>query len=103
MLKYAYREPVATGPSKVALISRSIHKSHYLARRSAPGNVKVVLPRQSFRRVEVHRFPAVDPWEAYDIQPFLALLSLMRFVSIAGSGKSVLWCAVSHVSPFQVT
>src|SRR6266702_5688344 len=75
MLKHPYSEPIATGPSKVALISRSTHKSHYFVRSSAPGNSKVVLPRQSFRRVEIHRFPAVDPWEAYVIQPFPVPLS----------------------------
>src|SRR6266702_4874 len=44
ILKHPYSEPIATGPSKVALISRSTQKSHYLVRSSAPGNSKVVLP-----------------------------------------------------------
>lgn len=68
ILKCPHREPVASGPPKVALISRSIHKSHHLLRRSAQGISKVVLPRQSVRRMEDHRLSAVDPWQAYVIQ-----------------------------------
>ena len=48
MLKCLYRKAVAAGPPQVALVSQSIHKSHYLVRCSAQGNSKVVLPRQSF-------------------------------------------------------
>ena len=59
------REPVAAGPSNMVLISRSIHESCYPVRRSAPGNSNLVLPSQSFRRVEVQWLTFVDPWEAY--------------------------------------
>ena len=68
---------MATGPSKVVLISRSFHKSHYIVRGSAPGDRELVLPRQSFRRVEVHRLSTVDTWEAYVIHPHTLLRSLM--------------------------
>jgi hypothetical protein len=73
------RMPVATGPSKVVLVSRFIHKPCYPMWRSAPGNRKLVLPRQSFRRVEVHWLPALDPWQACVIHPLSAPLSDMYF------------------------
>ena len=59
------REPVATGTSRVVLISRSVDESCYTLRRSAPGNSNLVLPGQSLRRVEVLWVALVDPWEAY--------------------------------------
>ena len=72
---HSYRESVASRPPKVVLVSGSINKSCHLVRRSARGNRRVVLPKQSFRRVEVHRFPAMDPREAYVIQSFPVPLS----------------------------
>ena len=98
------REPVATGSSNVVLVSRSIHKSCYPVWRSSPGNGKLVFPRQSFRRVEVYWLPALDPRQAYVIQLLVFPVPLlMLLVSIAGSGKSVLWCALSRVFPAHVT
>ena len=72
-----HRKPVATGPSKVVLISRSIHKSHYIVPISAPGNHELVFTRQSFRGVEVHRLPSLNPWQACVIHPDTLLNSLM--------------------------
>ena len=37
---------------------------------SAPGDRKLVLPRQSFRRVEVYWLLTLDPRQAYVIQKF---------------------------------
>ena len=71
------RKPVATGPSKVVLISRSIHKSHYPVRSSAPGDRELVLPRQYFRGVDVHRLTALDSWQAYVVHPHTLINSLM--------------------------
>ena len=78
---WPHRKPVATGPSKLVLVSRSIHKSHYPVRGSARGNRELVLPRQSFRGVEVHRLSALDPWQACVIHPhtFIAPLSDLSF------------------------
>ena len=72
-----FSEPAATGPSKVALISRSIHKSHYPVWSSAPGDRKLVLPRQSFRGVDVHRLTALDQWQACVIHPYTLINSLI--------------------------
>ena len=89
------REPVATGPSNVVLISRSIYEPCYLVRLSAPGNRKLVLPRQSFRRVEGYWLPALDSRQAYVIQTFFVPLS---DVSCPYSG---IWEKCPLVCPFS--
>ena len=90
------RKPVATGPSKLVLISRSIHESCCPVPCSAPGNSKLVLWRQSIRRVEVRWFTVLDPRRAYVVYSFPSSLPDKNSYK-AGSGKSVLWCAVSFV------
>ena len=97
------RGSVATWPSNVVLISRSIHKSYYPVQRSTPRNRKLVLPGQSFQRVEVYWLPALDPQQAYVIWPTPVPLGLISLIYIAGPGKSILWCTSSHVFPFHVT
>ncbi len=64
----------------------------------------MVFSRRSLRRMEVLRFPVVDPWETYVVQPFpVPLSNVSLIVFIAGSGKSVLWCAVSYVFSVWIT
>ena len=98
MPKPKYREPAKKAPTSVALACKSLHKSHYCAKGSSQGYSGVVLSRRSFHRMEVFWHTPVDPRKTCVLMSsFPASTSWHSLISIAGSGKSVIWSVISRL------
>ena len=83
----------------MALPRRSVHRSQHLKKSSQQRNCGVVLSRQHLHRMEVHWLPSVGPRKTYVLSAYVSE-RLLTPMSLAGSGKSVLWFVYRALSPW---
>jgi NACHT domain len=89
-LKRPFREATAAGASKVALSTRSVHKSQYRLQISPSRYSNVVLSSQYLQQMEVDPFPVVGRWKTYVLITASQHRTSSLPVLVAGSGKSIL-------------
>ena len=58
----------------------------------------MVYSRQHIQGLEEKWLPIVDPWKSYGSLALSTFVLIDSFPDVAaGAGKSILWCAVSHL------
>ena len=103
MLRIIHREHAPGQSSTMAFAFRSVHKSQYCIQSASRRYSSVVLSRPYIQRLEVRWFIFMGTRKTCVSLKFHSNINPNHVVSVAGSGKSILWFVLPLLVQFYQT